>query len=330
MSNSSELISFEDIKNYISNMAETLQDADKYLAHTPDEKLSGHLKLVINYFLKLVSVHQLDKIVNHLINSLLPSCNIEVRNFSKNLFFESIAFHDHGKVNVNFQVDRMNNINHFIKNGDKFGSRHSLLGAYLYVVSKFDEIQKLTLQNQNDKLLLFGITISYSYSIIKHHSFSLKPISEDLGFKDYVQEFKKYLIHYKLAPNPHFEAKVFDDIEKVLWKAKDFYSNEFLLFVLVKLNFSLLTASDYYATHHYMSGLKNYYEDFGIIDNSLLGKIIKNFKQKKSHNKELVNNYIYYKNINPDDVKSPSNENLNVLRQKLLKHRQGEAKPIYP
>lgn len=154
MSNSSELMSFEDIKNYISNIGETLRDADKYLAHTPDEKLSAHLELVINYFLKLVNVHQLDKIVNHLINSLLPSCNIEVKNFSKKLFLESIAFHDHGKVNVNFQVDRMNNINHFIKNGDKFGSRHSLLGAYLYVVSKFDEIQKLTLQNQNDKLLL--------------------------------------------------------------------------------------------------------------------------------------------------------------------------------
>lgn len=71
--------------------------------------------------------------------------------------------------------------------------------------------------------------------------------------------------------------------------------NEFHLWALLKLQYSLLTATDYYATNHYKSKLKKFYDlnDFGIINNSLRKKMKENFIEIE-YNKSLFYNTSYY------------------------------------
>ena len=94
----------------------------------------------------------------------------------------------------------------------------------------------------------------------------------------------------------------------------------FPLFALLKLNYSLLTASDYYATSEYMTNLKfQDKEDFGLITVKLKKRIFEYFESNPDtrYNGELIKDREKYLSKKIDDYREKSNLNLNVLRQKL-------------
>lgn len=318
MSNLIELIRFNDLAEQGRPVFKTLLNREKYLAHTPRETVDEHLDLVIRYFLEITKVNKAEKIIDNLLLKALLTDDAEVLNYAKRLFFNAIAFHDHGKANDNFQIERMSNTDsYFHKKEGKLGFQHSILSAYIFVVKHFDEIQ-IKFSDHRNQQLLSNLVILFSYPIIKHHSPCLKFIFEDLNFADYAEECKTYLEKYQIQPNPIFETKVFDNITDLMKGVK--FTNEFAVFSLVKLNYSLMTAADYYATHHFKSELKVMYKDWGILneDSISIEKLKDNFKTKKSYNQSLFEKTEEYRKIPLDSLnKKISSENLNLLRQKL-------------
>ena len=94
-------------------------------------------------------------------------------------------------------------------------------------------------------------------------------------------------------------------------------SNGFPLFSLVKLLYSLLTASDYLSTAHYMNDWSQMPNDFGVITNDLRQKIITNVRSAKSYNKKTFDDLDAGIVFSPDDYKERNGKNLNTLREAL-------------
>ncbi len=315
MSNLTKMIKFSELSRVGRPIFESLLFSEKYLAHTPKETIEEHLTLVLDYFLKIVEVNKAEEIIDGLLKKAILTEEIKILNYAKLLFFNSIAFHDHGKTNANFQIERMSNPDpYFKKQEGKLGYWHSLLGAYIYIVHHFNEIQN-KFPNPKTQQVLCNLALLFSYPIIKHHSSKLKSILKDLKYSDYAEECKAYLSKFQIESNPVFEVKVFEKIEKLL---ADVFKNEFAVFSLIKLNFSLLTASDYYATHHFKSELKEMYDEWGVFNEDLNDRIKKNFSTLKGYNKSLLNKTDTYRKKSFSDLNNKiSPDNLNHLRQKL-------------
>ena len=101
-----------------------LLNAGNYYAHLPKiaeiqaERIEEHVDLVNHYFEKLVVTHNLNSVIDRLINGISTQVDLEVGNYIKKLFVNAIVFHDFGKINERFQLEKM-------KNGKFFESSES-------------------------------------------------------------------------------------------------------------------------------------------------------------------------------------------------------------
>lgn len=296
-----------------------LKDSNNYYAHLKEnrkETLCEHTDLVVKYFVRLVKENNLESLINSLIEKdvveVFTKPNIKLQNIIKVMFVGAVYFHDFGKVNQNFQREKMGNLS-FLNVINGIGSEHSILSAYLYI-SFFEQLILNASFGEEESLYLELITISFVHSIIKHHgelSEALKPsLNETL-----INQMSNY---YDL-----FNGKFFVERQKVkelLEKIDDYrnyksdYSDDSAIYILLKLNSSLLTASDYYATNEFMNHMA--IDDFGILSEKLNNKIIVN-TYKVSYNKVLKKNFNNFHELRFEELNEFSNSNLNILRQKL-------------
>lgn len=322
-----------------------------YYAHLSEgrnsELLSEHSALVYDYAKLLVDKQQLNSIILNLIDNTIPKHLSNKQLLAKcieTLFWQAIAFHDLGKVNKLFQQKRMkNNAQQLLSVTHSFESKHSVIGMYIFLANFWKEFLKLKLSDE-EQIFLCNVALYMSYAIYMHHSpFLLKAQNNeqhnwdvsDISDKEYfwvhanvkisdIFELKPFLSLFKIDLNEEqieqfhicFLRKtdfrdLFDHYNVIVSKEE----NAFPLFSLIKLNYSLLTASDYLATAHYMNGWTEKVNDFGLIDSTLKNKIIKNIEESKNYNQrtyKAINNGV---EIHPDGFKNQSNENLNYLRQ---------------
>ncbi len=297
-----------------------LPDNSIYWAHLPpkgsskrEETLAEHLDLVMTYFLRLVKENGLDSIVDKLIEDIVLEENIEKSEKIKVLFFDAVLYHDFGKVNHLFQENRMKNFDQYIKKiKHEFEHQHSALGAYLFVVHH--------LNDEGDDLLDY-ITLCLAYPIIKHHARILNYLYDDFSLWKNADSFFEYLDHFNFQlPEKDELSFIQEEIlrkasylkdNKDVWK-KLFNDNTFPLFALLKLNFSLLTASDYLATSEYMNEVP--LKSLGLIDSDLRKRVFENIKIKKSYNKDTYD--IFDKKVIQKEA-TKSGEALNNLRQNM-------------
>ena len=300
---------------------------DRYKAHLRENEQEGlkeHIDLVYDYFLLLVDKNGLE---NHLDRLFKESVNLldEVLdeegfgNFVKKLFAKAVYWHDMGKMNPNFQVDKMDN--------EKFqnielseGSNHSPLGAYLFINHSFQELDSKK-WDEDEIEIIESIIYLFGYFISKHHG-SLYQRSE-FNFNDDLEQFLKLFdIHKNFMKVHEEENRIFATIYDYIEENKD------TLFLLSKFLFSLLIISDYYATAQFM----NYgnredlvYDDFGLIDDEFSDKIYKEFYQKQFLENIETKKESDFKSF--DELKEKSNENLNHLRNKLFVEVKENLKP---
>lgn len=309
-----KLSSFSEITSHkLSSISNIIPDAAKYWAHIDGtnsryEILQDHVKLVISYATSIVKTQKIDDIIDHLCNNIAKE-NQNLAEYIKLLFSASIAYHDIGKINPNFQVLKMQN-NLFKEKKLSIGSQHSLLSAVLFL---HYFIEKVNFSNfePKEKELLFGIIILFCIPILKHHSavlnnenhFSVEIFEELFPFVEYCNINLPLKASTKIV---HIKDKLIERISKEQY---------FSIFALLKLSYSLLTASDYYATNEYMADIK--VNDFGIIDKALRDKISDNFKTKLPYNEDLFINIEKYQNKPFSELQEVSKKNLNFLRQKL-------------
>lgn len=306
-----------------------LSHYEMYLAHShhtkAPESLYEHVNLVNAYAGSLIKEHHLDQVIDDLIDVYVENWgNDEMKSFIKTLFVHSIVFHDFGKINENFQIKRMGNKLFSPKVYESLNPDygHSYLGAFIFISYHISLILKTNL-TQEDKSKLIGHCFFFSYPILQHHSPALFDMIERDGlfsrFNDVLNELKPFLKRYLIDYNEQILNAIFSNVEN-LWfgKISEMVTSEpFPLFALLKLNFSLLTASDYMATHEFMNGNEiqnSRISDFGILNNpernEEIYKHLINFKFNTNIYKELDTHKINFPNIR-------SNENLNFLRKQM-------------
>jgi CRISPR-associated endonuclease/helicase Cas3 len=283
----------------------------------PDETLFEHSKLVYEYSIYLVNKHLLKKIIEQLINDLVV-INMNPKNYviGKDLlwaiFFDTIIWHDLGKLNPNFQTKKPDQP--FFKYEDNSLKKdHSKLGSLFYFIYYFKYVSSLDLSVEEKRFLIYYIS-KFTFSLRKHHAAKLS--IEEFGYdKLFISDaFNKVDFDFlKVLPK-----EVADNIEALYKKNIDetkVNRTPFPLFALLKLNYSLLTASDYLATTHFMHQWPDVYRpDLGILNKKLKEKIIKSAKTTMKYNRKT------YEELNTHEIKFPEerkNKNLNTLRQNL-------------
>lgn len=291
---------------------------DKYKAHLSQNKqykesLKEHIDLVYDYFLKLIDQNDLEERLNSL---LKKSANLfeeieaqkEFANFTKYLFAKAIYWHDMGKMNPNFQKEKM--LNDIDEKSVISDSHHSSLGAYLFINHSLAELYDKNLHE--DEEIMEAIIYLFGFLISKHHGviYQYEDLSFQNKFVDFLDKFHLETEHTKkLRDEDRIFSSIFDYIE----------NNEEVLFLLSKSLFSLLIIADYYATAQFMNygntkELK--YKNFGLIDDDFRKAIYKRFYENQ-FDKELIN-----KTTNDfqdfDKLQEKSNDNLNHLRNKLF------------
>jgi CRISPR-associated endonuclease/helicase Cas3 len=219
----------------------------------------------------------------------------------------------------------MNNKLFETDNSIKLGYEHSFISAYFFLNYCVENIPKSNF-SASEKVSAYMYSFLFSIPMIKHHSGYLEKnfdFSEDkIESIHYLTEIMQIgitkeqilkLIDYEKSENDLSLKNAFD---KIISEKFDYFP----LFALLKLNYSLLTASDYLATSDYMSDLKLETEEhFGLITNELRLKLIRNFDTNNyaPWNVELISNQEKYLSNNLDELLQKSNENLNFIRQKM-------------
>ena len=299
-----------------------------YLGHTPKETLKEHVILVHEYFKNLTEAHGLEPVIEDLIDSLIADAindtseKSRVGNTVKNLFIASLAFHDLGKVNTNFQHQRLKNAACTLPPQEvpfypAYG--HSELGAFLYVhhflPKTFDE------SNERLQCLLMLLVFGFSYSISQHHAkgqFSLTDYAQrklqDWYTPEYYDQVKPFIKFYGFVNEPINIEDWLHELKELNGLIGDANPAPYALHSLIKLNFSLLTASDYLATSDYMNQAP--LDDFGVIGDALRQKIVDKAKTSVDYNAA-----IFAAAVDPDfKLAFPTartNDNLNLLRKEM-------------
>ena len=303
---------FEDIFNF--------QDKYKYLAHIKDnreETLQEHTELANKYFEKIVDYKNLKQFFERIKNIL------NLKNQEEELYYKMIHdvvnFHDFGKINSQFQIDKMLN-EEILKMEDKYNisgvlaSDHSLLSASMFIAYYFEKITALIETVETKKIvILFEILFALSYVISKHHGNldSFEEYIEKLSRnneENILKELKNISVSNGGILLQAFLEKetvniFFNFIEIYISerKNKENISSEeaMAIFTLTKMMFSLLIASDYYSTSEFMQEIK--YENFGNMGNTDIIKkeyenseIIKSIRDKEKNgilNDKDINNF---------------------------------------
>lgn len=311
-----------------------LLNAGNYYAHLPKdencdvETIEEHVNLVNQYFEQLVVAHNLDSVIDRLINGISTQVDLEVGNYIKVLFVDAIVFHDFGKINEHFQFEKMKNGKFFesSQNESPISSNHSALSAFIYLTKHLNEI---VLEKKQNPILVTSC-LYLAYSIFKHHRQSLdNDCSSTVSFnqlkaKNDWAEVRKFLSVYL----EYYQFKIHPSILNLIGNDRLFnespfrdYVNSFELYCLCRLNFSLLTASDYLATNEYMNSLPT--DDFGTLTPERIEELHYNVSQRewvdeaqkrKNYNKGTYDALEGYKLLNP---KEKSGDNLNVLRKEM-------------
>ncbi len=307
-----KLSSFSEIiANKLPPISELIVDSENYWAHidgrTSKETLEDHVELVLKYAKLIVDTESIDLVIDNLSTAI--SDKQEIASFIKLLFVASIAYHDLGKINPNFQIDKMHN-QHFKKNNLLIKSQHSILSAHLFLHFFVDKVN-LSNFDKNEKVLLFGIVYLFCFPIIKHHS---PIIDKESSFTiEIFEELFIFLEKCGIQLPFNASANLIDRKGKFLERIDEAYY--FPLFSILKLSYSLLTACDYYATNEYMADMK--VDDFGILTPGLKKKISEKFKIKKGYNQNLFEKFDKHLETPFSDLQEQSGFNLNLLRQKM-------------
>ena len=331
MSNSYKTV--KELVEKIPPLSEILKEADTYWGHIHDEKspeedpepLADHLKLVNGYVAKLVEAHGLDSVIDGLIGDFVaaniqPDNQQRIGEYVKKLFVNTAAFHDYGKVNDNFQFERLKNKRFRSIPNHVLQYFHSGLGAYFFIIVHLQEIKGLEIKKKSEWLFLNRLVLWLSYPIFKHHSpFLSEPLAHGFFPDETINASKKFIDRYLFEIEPLFSEQLITSKflnAELIPKAYDADSmNWFPLFALIKLNFSLLTASDYLATHEYSSTMPT--TDFGVFDDrTRVVDIVEAMRTTQSHNKALFDTLDSFVSERKTLIER-SKANLNKLRTEM-------------
>lgn len=252
---------FEDVKKF--DIEKNVSGLDEFYAHLKKdgrEKLKTHVDLVYSYFFKLCEEKNLDDVFLRLERSFFKPSDKLAIGLWKELIVNAIYMHDIGKVNEQFQLFKMKNEKFKHIDTLTVDSKHSMLSACIYFDYYLERVKGI--EKSSSSTIILVLTLN-SYIISKHHGtlenfaeFKEKFLDAFIDYKEKAALYRSYKGELKEKSNGFFE-KVYNNIEKAIvdiekyekWKSIEVY-------IYSKLLFSLLTASDFYATSNYSTGKK--------------------------------------------------------------------------
>ncbi|OON99500.1 MAG: hypothetical protein ATN35_12220 [Epulopiscium sp. Nele67-Bin004] len=235
-----------------------IKNKEQVYAHTsetkPKETLEQHLDLTMHYFEKIYNEKNLSSIEENFIKLFNNPLMF------KELLRSAIYLHDIGKVNVDFQILKMDN-KQFGKNTMDKGE-HSLLSSLIYLDYYYKEISK---NKDSDSLVVAYIN---AYVISRHHG----GLSDISSFQESLQKLllmnkDNKNITYLLLNSIQLDEDKLTSIYNIVKKRISAYSEDWensIPYIYARWLYSVLVACDFYATSHY---LYKEVEHIGVIDN---------------------------------------------------------------
>ena len=251
----------ERIEKYINN-------TETYYAHRKDneyETLKQHSDCVFANFKKLVEQKQLHAVFANFA-VVFGFVTNECKEFFEELIGNMIYFHDFGKTGQNFQCMKMKNPNYKMLENIS-DTRHSIYSSCFYLDAMITKLIKcMEEQAVNDEIVneFLKIIILNAYLISKHHG-SLDKIElfvEDITKAFYIIRENPQLFQGYKRWECDFES-IIGNVEAGCGEIVKSTKKEATYYIYSNIMFSLLVASDFYATTEYMSDKK--VETFGII-----------------------------------------------------------------
>lgn len=257
----------------IVNIENLLNSKYSYFAHfvkDRKETLKDHTDLTVNYFKQILKEKCIDKVLENFEIDYLKKVSKEGKEVFRELLVNLFVFHDLGKINPLFQITKMDNKN--IEKEDEFlefSSNHSIISSVLYIDYFFERLKAI--ENKDEYKILRGILLANAYVITKHHGdlyeFDIFLDSFDEGGTSYkvISLFNngyKNVYKHKFSLSNARARKMCDNTKKYLSNQEE--EKNIYLYIYVKLVFSLLVASDFYATSSFSDNVD--INDFGNID----------------------------------------------------------------
>ncbi|MFL0194941.1 CRISPR-associated helicase Cas3' [Clostridium sp. WILCCON 0269] len=298
-----KLFDFESNIDNIDNMYAHMDREDK----TRREKLLKHTDLTYQYMKFIYEEKNLQSVLKNFENRILTNKNQRVIAVWREMMINTIYMHDIGKINPAFQCDKM--LNKSYRNSSEGDSNHSLLGSYIYISYFYSRIKEMKF-DKSDRLYLHYFMYLNSCIISKHHGYlDMENYKEKLvGFEENHPKDEYYI---DLNINTVKENVINNSFESSKGNMKECKKDNtelgFSIYIYSKFLFSLLTASDYYATSEFMNGEK--VNNLGIIDENL-----------KNEFSECIDNYSTFKSIREysnNPVKNGEYTSINQLRSEI-------------
>lgn len=269
-----------DWKNLIVDINDIILGSEKFYAHTrmvlgkedegkkekiEAELLKEHIDRCIYYFEQIYLQKKLEDIIINFCNELMGDISLEGKRMFNEMFINTIAFHDLGKINPAFQKVKMHNGIHKIQDISCLdGANHSLLSSAIFI-DYYSEQIRLHSVSRNEMEKLHVIMLADAYVISRHHS----DLISFYSFLDDFCEGKLYYIFEGFRNNEFssiycgmfYEGKPeLINLDRKNRKClENFYQagcNELSLYTYIRLLFSLLVSCDYYATTEFENGMK--------------------------------------------------------------------------
>lgn len=315
-----------EVEKYMIHVGDVLEDPDMCFAHLLEgkekkETLQEHTKLCQKYWKMMVGQRGLASIFDNFKNRYLQEISEEGKHLFDVMTVNIVTWHDFGKCNPRFQKDKMKHSWHMdLAPDNAIGSRHSILSAMFYLDYFIERINQLEDKQERTKLKDFAYM--YSYVISRHHG-NLSDFSEymnellgkgntEIGEKAW-EWYQKWKNGETVKLYKHFTGNMENRLEMQT------QGQAIGLYAWIRLQFSLLTAADYYATSEFMSGIE--VTDFGKFGD--IQQLIRQYEdgevQKKIRN--------YQREIYPmEPEKLQQVSEINILRTELFSEAEENLK----
>lgn len=297
-----------------------VKNPDKYLGHIEGvgnnkEKLEDHINKTFAYYQKILDEKNLGKVFERFFLSIFDQK--EGYSHFKDLIDSVILFHDLGKINSRFQRNKLKNFEiDLIDLGIE--GEHSILSSFIYVYIFVGKIKKLEIDDELKEKFYYLIFLN-AFVISRHHSGLSDFLYESHNFFDlFIDERSKFYKTLKyLKKDESIKEEFFDNFEEITNDIMDliydfdmdFSYTDFKkskskeIYIYTRFIYSILVASDFYATTDYMNGYKT---KLPKIDQNDLIKIYNNSKLIKGIRKS------------EKDKSYEKKENINDLRTKIF------------
>lgn len=297
-------------------LKEKVKNTDTLYAHTKEkqikkELLEEHLKKTLQYFLFIHKEKHLEIVWEKIIKSLDMQEEEEKKFFYK-LLIHTFYLHDIGKMNTGFQSQVMNN-ELYAEGRMSSDTTHSMISSVIYIDYFFYKIRETKLSKEAKKRL-YECMLLNAYCIARHHG-NLKRLEDLKGsllkeLENYRPDNTKYKLYTKnLQINEKMIERIFNVVNKnKCQKAKEW--DGAYPYIYSKLVYSLLVASDFYATTDYMND--RVIDELGLIETVDQWK--KAYHQNDTYHKIMQ----YEKERKVREIALEKETNINVLRSEMF------------